>query len=170
MATYPALAIGQRLTAALLTSMLPQTVYKTLSTARTSTAAKTADPELTLPVEANAVYELAFYLKYDAGNAGDIGWTFSTPAGTSGSYGISSIVVGGAGASQTEDLANVYTLAANAGAGGIGAGIPLPVLGLGKFVTGGTAGSITLSWAQFTSNATATTLQADSYLKITRIG
>ena len=52
--------------------------------------------------------------------------------------------------------------------GGLGTGAPLTVLIHGTLRTAGTAGDYTLMWAQNTSNATATTVYTDSWLRLER--
>lgn len=173
MATYPTVAIGQRLTANFLTSFLPQTARKTATTTRTSTVTTSADPELTLPVEASASYELQFMLKYDAAGviasgAGGIRWVWTVPVGTTGDYGVADLSINGTGV--TGDEMRGVSLTTVTGANGANAAALVAVIGTGTFSTSTTAGSVVLSWAQWISSATATNLQANSYMKLTRIG
>ncbi len=166
---YPAFFVGQRLTASLLTSAQPMQAWKTTSTTRISTATNTADPDLTLPLEANALYKLEYMLLYSTNATADFKWQWSVPSGTTGNHVISAIQVGGAGTAQTEDLAIAYTLAANAGAGGLGSSSPFSVLGRGWVDTAATAGNMTLTWSQFTLTAVNTTLEANSWMELKRV-
>lgn len=166
---YPAFYVGQRWTATLAQSTLPRTAWKTTSLTRTSTASATADPDLVLPVEANALYILNYVLQYTTTAAADIRWTFTGPSGMTGSHVISGLQVGGAGTSTTEDNSVRYDIGATAGAGGLGSGSPFGVIGSGMVDTAGTAGNFTLAWAQFTSTAVNTTLEANSYIQLLRV-
>src|SRR5262245_1092905 len=87
MATYPSILAGQRITAALLISMLPQTAYKVSNTDRTATTTFADDPDLSLPVVAGAVYqvEMRVYYATPTGAAAPLFKTaWDVPAGSSG--------------------------------------------------------------------------------------
>src|SRR5690242_3744114 len=82
--SYPALAGGQRITGALLRSMLPQTVRKTADTARAATTTRTADPHLAFDALANAVDTFDGFLKIDGDNAADVLLQLTVPTGALG--------------------------------------------------------------------------------------
>lgn len=171
MPTYPALAIGQRLTAALLTSMLPVQVKKASGTSRASTTTLAADPELVLPVEANASYRVIIALKYEGGNAsGSLGrfkWSPTGPAGATGDFTLQGPQAAGnvfaSDQSGTMGLGQTFSM----GAGG--AGVAFGLLAIGTLIVAGTAGNFTITWAQADSNATPTIVYAGSYIEIQRI-
>lgn len=172
MAQYPVPAVGQRFTAEFVSSMLPFTVRKAGTTSRISTTALTADPDITLAVEANAQYDFSSLLLYDGAGSGasgaDFKWAFTGPAGISGNYWIS--LLDTAAATTATDLNTFVSITSTGTAGAFAVGSPTAIMMTGVFQTSGTAGSLTLTWAQNVSTASNTTLRADSYLKITRIG
>lgn len=169
MSQYPVLAVGQRFTADVVASMLPIQARKTSASTRTSTTSSSADSELVITLEANAVYKFVFYLKYDGATGGDIRWNWVGPSGMLGDYALSAVSVAAA-AATTEDLAINYSMSATGGAGGLGAGTACGAQATGTITTAAAAGTLTFTWAQFTSSGTATTLQAGSYIECTRIG
>lgn len=168
--SYPTLAAGQRITAALLRSMLPQTVRKTADTERPATTTYADDPHLTFAAEANAVYTMYGWIKYFADPTPDLKIQFSVPTGCLGEWGwlmpgSGSVAAGTAGYSirtETNDVTQGRT-----GYGTSDSTHMTPMGGL--FRMSSTAGNITLQWAQNTSNATATTLYTDSFLTFLRI-
>lgn len=180
---YPVPLAGQKITAALLRSMLPMIARKTSDTLRNSTTTATADPHLQFEVEANAVYVWDGFLKYDAATAGDLLVDFSVPSGALGEWGAHGpgIVVIGADDSplvlQTDTVQStgymvrveVNDVTQSRTYGGLGAGTGITILIAGTLRVGSTAGTFSLDWAQGTSNATNTTLFTDSWLKMVRV-
>jgi len=180
---YPQPLAGKRLRASTLRDMLPKTARKTADTSRSATTTATADTHLTFEVEANAVYVWDGFLKYDAATGGDFLVDFSVPTGALGEWGAHGpgIVVIGADDSplalQTDTIQSTgYMVRVEANDvtqsrtyGGLGAGTGITVLIAGTLRVGSTAGTFSLDWAQGTSNATATTLFTDSWLKLQRV-
>jgi hypothetical protein len=164
---WPEILSGQRITGTLLTNLMPVTAIKTASTSRTSTTTITADPELQLSVEAGAEYVGEFYFRISGNSAGDMDVQWTTPAGATGSW-------------------NGYRLLAASADGGTGTTVraalnaeislstPSPttaqaVTGTFRITMGGTSGTLSIDWAQGTSNATATVMESDSYIKMRRV-
>lgn len=180
---YPQPLAGQRLRASTLRDMLPKTSRKTADTSRSATTTATADPHLTFEVEANAVYVWEGFLKYDAATGGDLLVDFSVPTGALGEWGAHGpgIVVIGADDSplglQTDTVQStgymlrveVNDVTQSRTYGGLGTGTGITVFIAGTLRVGSTSGTFSLDWAQGTSNATATTLFTDSWLKMQRI-
>lgn len=174
MSTWPPIAAGQRVTAALLTSMLPQTVVKQAHTDRASTIIFSADPELTAPLEADAIYRVEFDLIAGAVTAGDIQTRWSLPVSASGLR-----IVNGPGSAAVD--ANADNIATRQGVHQFS---PTTILYNGvrnstsnyfriyeyAIVTMGDAGNVTLEWTQGTSSPTATRVAAGSVLRVRRIG
>lgn len=167
---YPTPLAGQRITATLLRSMQPQTVRKTSDENRQATTTFADDAHLTFAVEANAVYEMDGWIKYFADPTPDIKIQFSTPSGTLGEW---AWLMPGSGTAATGTVGySIRTETNDVGSSRTGYGTSdstmfTPISGLWRI--GATAGSITLQWAQNTSNATATTLYTDSWLRFQRI-
>jgi hypothetical protein len=161
--------VGQRLTAEFVTSMLLQTARKAADTARTSTTSRSADPDLALAVEANAVYELTGCLFHSGAIAPGISilWTF--PASTTGLVGYAARDTSGTGG-NINDVTQAAALSAAINFNNTASTLTTPSIYSGIVVTSGTAGTLTLTWAQASSSGTATTLLTNSYMKLTRIG
>lgn len=181
---YPTLLAGQRITASLLSSMQPQVARKTADTARSSTTTATADPHLQFEVVANAVYIMDGWIKYDGPTAADINIDWSAPSGSLGewvAYGVgNSPVIGSSAApalqTDTQDArgymirveTNDITSARSFGT--LGTGItPITLAIMSTLRVGSTAGTYSMDWAQFASNATACTIYTDSWLRLQRI-
>lgn len=179
---YPTISAGQRITASLLTSMLPQTVRKTADTSRSSTTTVTADPHLQSDADANAVYTVHGFIKYEADTAVDLSIRLSGPSGSLGEWassGVGNPVVGSTAApALTLDTTGargymIRTESADLGVsrthGGLGVGSVHDLLIFGTVRVGSTSGTIAIEWAQSASSATATILYTDSWLCIRRI-
>jgi len=179
---YPQPAGGQRLTGSLLRSMLPLTVRKTADTSRTATTSVTADDHLFLDLEANAVYVGEGWIKYSGLAAADLGIQWTAPSlavGEWGAHGVGSTVVGStaAPALQTDTQGAlgymVRTESNELGVartyGCLGTSALLTLFMYGTIRMGATAGTFSVGWAQASSSATATTLYADSWLRLTRV-
>lgn len=167
MATYPVPAVGQRLTAEFVTSMLPQTARKPADTSRASTTTRTADPDLTLPVEANATYALEGCLFY-SGLTVQMSILWSFPAGAAGRVGYAARSTVSTG--NVDDVMQTADLNANFNTNTTAGAFLTPMIFSGTFTTAGTAGTLALTWAQVASSATALNMLLNSWMKLTRIG
>ena len=171
--SYPAFRAGQKVSGELLASTLPRTVRKTADTPRTSTTAAD-DPELTITVEANAVYQVDGVLWVSATDNGtDINLDWTAPSGSDGSW-------SGIGMSTSADGVD-QNLATNTGAvrfpltgitaarnfGATSAGT-ITILINATLIVGSTAGTYALSWAANAASGTVT-LVTDSFLTLRRI-
>lgn len=180
---FPTPLAGQRITASLLRSMLPQTIRKTADTQRSATTAQAADPHLQLDVAAGAVYTLSGWINYDTLSSADFVLGFSYPTGTTGTWvghGAGTTVTsatGGGGTQQDSQSTWGYNIrlestALNAtrtyGGLGVGATLQLTLLISGTVRVGPVGGTLAVTWAQSTSSATATTVYTDSWLAIQR--
>lgn len=181
---YPTFLAGQRLTAGLLRSSQDLVLRKTADTSRAATTTTVADPHLQTDLPANSVWVWTGWLKYDTPTAADINIDFSGPAGLLGEWtaiGVGSSPVIGSTATpalqtDTQDargyMLRVETndVTAARSFGGLGTGAtPITLQFKGTLRVGATAGTWSLDWAQFTSNATATTLYTDSWFWLKRI-
>lgn len=181
---YPQPLAGQRLTASLLRSMLPQVARKTADTSRAATTTVTPDPHLQFEVEANGVYVMDGWLKFDGPSAADINIDWSAPTGSTGEWvayagGHSPMISFDNTATMQTDSqqARGYTirtestdLTAGRSYGTLGTSLtPITAAIYGTLRVGSTAGTYSLDWAQFVSNAGATTIYTDSWLRLQRI-
>jgi hypothetical protein len=165
---YPVIAAGQRVTAGLLVSMLPLSVAKIADEPRASTVTMASDSALTLPVEANATYQMEAYVVYSQNLAASstsgikVGW--SGPSGSSlqwssgGTDGPTSLTgqdVTSNSISQTRSLPSNLATFMRGDA-------------IGLLTVGATAGAFAFSWAQVSSSATQTIVRAGSWLRLLR--
>lgn len=167
MSTYPAINAGQRITASLLTSMLPIVVVKAADQSVTSTTTLTNDSHLVASLVANATYIVDGYLMLfgPTPTTGDAKIDFTTPSGATMHYTSGGVVVASP-ATQYEDTVNTNTTARAIGTNGsTDMGVALHA----HVVVGSTAGNVQLRFAQNSSNGTATGFRAGSWLRFTRI-
>lgn len=166
---YPTIAAGQRVTASLLTSMLPITVVKQADEQRSSTTTMATDAELTLAVVANATYLFEGYVSYSqnlgaSSTAGiKIGWTAPTGASltwsSDGTDGPTSLTGQDA---TSQPITQTRSLPAN----GVTSMRAAPT---GLLTVSSTAGTFGLQWAQVSSSATPTFVRAGSWLRLIRV-
>jgi hypothetical protein len=167
---YPAIAAGQRITASLLTSMLPQSVVKLADQSVTNSTALVNDSELFLPVVSGATYVGELLLYHLAPAANDLDYAWSTPAGSSGRRGVfgpdpTTTAVVDTTVFQdrvSAGLATEFTLGGAAGS---------HKLAIERFVlTAGANGTLRLQFAQGTAGAgTSATVLANSVLTLRRV-
>jgi hypothetical protein len=174
--TDTALAVGGSLTVSGVGAELH--ARKTADTNVTSSTVVTQDPHLVVAVPANTIWEMVGCLFYtSAVITGDINYQFTGPAGSAGFHttvGPSTVVNTdppneAVGASQSGNR----TIATAIGSGrSYGVPVASNVFGLevkGMFEIAGTAGNISVDWAQQTSTATATTMKIYSWFRLTRV-
>jgi hypothetical protein len=125
-------------------------IAKAVTTSRNTTVTPTDDPELTLSVVANAVYEVRCMPVWVNGGGG-MRVTWNVPALSSMTW------TDGGGGGYVLPTTNA-TFTASTGSEVVG-----------RLVTGANAGACTLQWAQSTSNAGATVLQVGSFLSLRRV-
>lgn len=181
---YPTPLAGQRITASLLRSMQPQVARKTSDTQRAAQTTLQADPHLQFDVVAGAVYILDGWIKFDGPAAADLNLGFSGPAGVLGEWvayagGHSPMITfSNTGVLQTDTQgARGYTIrteptdvVAARSYGTLGVGLtPLTTPIMSTLRVGSTGGTYALTWAQFVSDASPTTLYTDSWLRLQRI-
>jgi hypothetical protein len=147
---------------------VPIVGYKASDTSRASTIAQASDPDLAVTVAANATYHVDMWLNYEGGTQGasDLKIGFAVPASATFRYSGTYVNSGGNNANEIYAASGLGPL--NLGTNGAG-----NIRGAsfhGTLVTAASTGTFALSWAQVTSNATATTIHTGSDLKLTRIG
>lgn len=147
-----------------------RTVRKSSATSRNTTAARVADPDLTLSLPANSTWdwECHLLLSSAANAAGDFAGEFTYPGLATvdhGSFGlIDTLASGGsadlnAGTATSNDTTSPTTFFAM----GTSTVITYALI-MGRIALGATAGSLTLAWAQFGSNGNNTTVNIGSKL------
>lgn len=148
------------------TWFVPIAVIKPSQTSRASTTTMTNDPDLFLGLAGSASYTINGVIFYDGATASssDIKWTFTVPSGSNGQYYVAHQNLSGAftGAFQSN-----WTDTLSANTNGVGSIMCMAIQGI--IQTGGSTGNLRLQWAQNSSNATNTHVNAQSYLVATRI-
>ncbi len=147
----------------------PRVARKTAATIRNNTATRTSDPDLTLAVEAGAVYEVESEVIYDGSTSADLQFGWALPASSTFLWGT---IYATPSSTDVNSTSSGYVVRNESGSIAIGAG------GIGNLTTArmsgvltvGSAGSIALQWAQGTAEATNIRLFQQSTLKLRRIG
>lgn len=142
-------------------------VRKTADETVTSSITKQNDDHLFLALEASSTYTFQAVIFYDGATTGDIRTGFTVPAGATllwGQIGIANSATSTIGSFQL--FAGDSTGTANNGSLGAATKVPLFIRGL--VVTGVTAGNLQFQWAQLSSDATAVTVFANSWLEATK--
>jgi hypothetical protein len=141
-------------------------IRKTVTESVTSSTVLQNDDALTFTVAANAEYALSLFLFYDGatGLSNGISTALALPAGAT---------VSGGKLTQTTPT-SAFVVSAGSGTpiftgDTSGPGTTWGVRLDFSVVVAGTSGSVTLQWAQETSNATATRVLAGSWATITRV-
>lgn len=164
LAQYPLILAGQDYTASLIQSFSPWTAWKAADTPRASDVTIAADPDLSIPTLANATYVVDGYLNFEGGTAGssDLQWGL-TSNGTL-RYKVSGAGTGGTTVIGATDQGSGTVILGTNGAGNLrGADFH------GMLIAGSSAGSLTLNWAQNTSNGTPTIMHANSWMSVRRV-
>lgn len=129
-----------------------------LSIISNNTLSSNPDQYIQIPVKPRSQYALILYLNYDSGATPDFKADLTVPSGAS----TNGVV--------TESSAGAYTTFGTNGpiggliADGLGIGVDMTILFMGRLTTGNAGGIVQLRWAQNTSNASNTTLHAGSYM------
>jgi hypothetical protein len=159
---YPAILAGQDGVASLLQAFSPIFAYKAVDTSRTTTTTLTADPDLAITVPAAGTYFLEGYLSFEGGTLGssDMQIQFA-------SVGNLYYHLAAAGPSANVIIGNTFGGGTAVALGSNGAGNLRGAAIKGAVITAA-PGSLSLSWAQNTSSATATILHKGSWLELRR--
>lgn len=143
----------------------PTTLYKAADEIVNNSTTLQADDALTSPIAANEVwvYEFVLFVLGDAG--ADIKYAVSAPAGATVSYAMQ----GTRSADKVIDSTALATTADTAlAARGADAAGAVNVL-FAYVANGGTAGSVTLTWAQASAVAADTRIKAGSFMRRHRV-
>lgn len=169
-AIYPDIAAGQDITADLLRSMLPVWAYKSGQTDRNTTITPTADPDLQVDLEAGATYQVEIWIHYSTPAAAD----FRTDWNYTGTLSSTNKAAVGLGTTVSESTpqgiirAGVHGIATDITYGDRGGSNQIFAYETGLVVTT-TAGTLEFRWAQGTSNASNTSVHAESRMRVQRI-
>ena len=169
MSVYPVISAGQRGMASVLTAMQTQTAWKDGDTTIQSDSSLNDDPDLVLPVEANANYVIYGYLKYLGSTVGDFKYQLTGPTGATGSWGAYQLGPLGATTSQDAKESLRTTIGAPRSVPSVSTGSGQVIMITGFLRISSTAGNLVVQWSQDTSTAADTTLQSDSFIQLQRV-
>lgn len=168
---YPTIAAGDRVVTSTLTALENQYILKGTTTPITNNTL-VDDPDLTFAVVANGVYFIEFGIYYNGLSAANITTQWDTPSGSSG---LRNVI----GPGSTAVDANADNISGRFGVHGFGTSVTYSCARNGSnqqwayescvVSVGSTAGSVTLKWAQATTNATATNVTANSWARCARL-
>lgn len=160
--------------AAWLTERTPLQAIKTSATSRNTTVSRTADPDLTLALPANSAWEvqIVLLLSSAANAAGDFSGEIAFPTGStvsSGGHGLDIGLASGATSSLTAGTASSSDSSTPTTNIDWGCSTIITEAVLRARVTTSTAGSVTLNWAQSSTNGSNTTVNIGSRIVATKV-
>lgn len=145
--------------------VMPEMAVKTADTSRSSTTTLANDSELLLQIPEGGQYEIEGYLRFNGGGGG-----FKRALAYSGTVHSEGINVGGVahvnGTGSVVAAADGTAAVSNATITASGVGDYHLLTGSAHFTT---SGNLTVQWAQNSSNATATTLKAGSFIRARKL-
>lgn len=140
---------------------------KTTDLSVTSNATLASDTQLQVPVAANATYLAEAFLDYSSATAADAQFSLSVPASATwkvAPFGLLAAVAATSGSLETAPATSGgIVLGANA------VGVHVSARPVGWVKTAGTAGNVTVQWAQSVSTASVTVLYTGSWIRLTRV-
>ncbi|MBX3377234.1 MAG: collagen-like protein [Phycisphaeraceae bacterium] len=140
-------------------------IRKTAAQNVTNSTTQTNDTHLVLAVGANEVWEFEAVLFVQSGNnSPDVKVGFTAPAGATVTWTGLGFPTGATGNITDGNLALVGITGTGTASFGVING-PSPVRIRGFIATSSTAGNLQLQWSQNAANSSATTIQANSFLK-----
>lgn len=150
-------------TAAQMATLVCRQAFKAGDTARALTTTLTADPDLSVAVDASATYEVSMHVMYTQGTLGQLFMGFTGPAGATFDWGLIGLAVGTTASDTGSFTASACTIGTTKAVGGNIS--PANFVRVeGRLVVDVTSGSLTYRWAQSASNATGVTVKAGSYM------
>lgn len=147
-----------------------QNAFRTSDLSRSSTTTTSADTQLTLPVVSGAKYRLSAVLFYGARDDTDLKFGWGAPGSSSLTWHghCQATSTSGTSGSAIYDAQTISTTGYAPG-GAAANNTTIMVCLVHGFLVAGGSGSLTLNWAQNTSNGTATVMKADSYIELLRV-
>lgn len=146
----------------------PLIVRKTANESVTSNTTNQADDALLFALGASEVWVARFVIFYQGTTTGDIKFTITGPSGVTIRYGSHQL-----GVASTTEIGSIRAssdvAAGSVVGGGAGATTPVTAFIEADIANGATPGNVTFEWAQATSDGTATTVLAGSYLVAHRV-
>ncbi len=175
MPQYPDVYGGTRVDDVFLAGMIDNFVIKPADATPRTVISLVADPDLTFPVVANALYEVYFNVRFAGLQAAGLRTSWTVPSGTTGNRlcqgpGSANAVQSDANTTEMRQAVHGYGTACNYTNPRNSAGLQTFLEEQALLAVGANAGSVTLNWGQVTANATGSLVNANSYVKYRRIG
>ena len=148
--------------------LVPLYVRKTSDETRNSDTTVSNDDDLYLYVKANAIYNVRALLIVSGDTAGDMRLQWSGPSGAAFTWTLAGSNILMSSQFDLRDWGG-YDISTQPGPGTIGAGSATLYRPHGLLRTGTVGGVFRLTWAQFSSSATFTTVRAASFMIAHRI-
>ncbi len=154
-------------------TQINKTRYARLATdqVKTSNTVLADLPGLSFSLAANAEYLLDGCISYYGTDASDVKFAWAGPTGMTVSWGFRGMGAASVDGSNTGiGVASLETYGdANIFAVGTEVDFAVMCTPLGYWKTAGTAGTLQLRWAQFVSNAAATTIRRGAWMRLHRV-
>jgi hypothetical protein len=164
----PTWITGQVLTSSdVNTWFVPLVAYKTSDTSRSSTTTVSNDPDLTVPVAANAFYKFEAYFLFEGSSTTGQALKFSWQLPASSTMRYHGLLVDSGG---NQAVGVSYTGASVNTAGTTGAGSLRGLTQNGTLFTSSSSGNATVTWSQNVSESSVVTLHAQSIIIFRRVG
>ena len=135
----------------------------------TSSVTLQDDDDFSFAAKANTDYDIEVFAIVDGPTAADFDWAWTVPASSTGWHTGHRLSTTATTATDSIGTSAVSTFTSERNAGLAGDGTFVLIRILAHVQVAGTAGNITLQWAQGTSDATATTMNADSWMRYSEI-
>lgn len=163
-------AAGDTPTAAELNAVsIVQTAVLAADQTRTSSTTLTNLSGMTASTAASSKYAAQIFLIYGGSTTGDIKFGYTLPASATFEFNPMSIFSTDSSLVAATPYMGILNTSGGAAGGGIGAGTKALLLVTGIVVTGATAGTFQLQFAQNTSDGTATTVYAGSWMLVHKL-
>lgn len=162
-------AAGQKLTAANLNAAFDITriVYQSADQTVNNTTTYVSSSNLVLSLAANSVYVYKSCIVFDTGATPDFKHKLLLPAGAAVRRAVFTPTTTVAATNTTigMDTLDLVEFAS----GGVAAGTMMTAFPMGTIYTAGTAGSVTVQFAQQVANASNTVLKIGSWIELTKV-
>jgi hypothetical protein len=161
-------AAGDTLTAALLNAVVsavtPLFARKTANQTVNNSTTLVNDNELLVSIEANTTYEMLLHVRYDSSTVADMKINLTLPSGCNTPH---MMFLGGGTGSAVQHAAAASPSFSTVDGQGVGTATAFDYVG--TLVNGSNAGTVRFQFAQNTAEATNTTVQAGSTLRLTKV-
>lgn len=151
------------------TRSLYASVRKTADQTVNNSAVLVNDTALLIALPIAGTFRWRTVVFHDSSTTGDIKFAHTIPAGAVMRWGMHGLASGAAGTSADGQFAATTVSGTALVGGGAGAGTTVMSTLEGEVVMGGTAGNLTLQWAQNTADPSDAIVRSRSYMQVWRV-